>query len=57
MKLSAYLNFPGTAEEAMTFYAKVLKGKIAEMMRFAGSPMAEHVPPERRQKIMHARID
>lgn len=57
MNLSPYLNFPGTCEEAMNVYAKVLNGKIGAMMRFEGSPMADHVPAERRQKIMHARLD
>jgi PhnB protein len=55
--LACYLNFPGTAEEAITFYAKVLKGTIGAMMRFAGSPMEKHTSPERLQKIMHARLD
>ena len=56
MNLNPYLNFPGTCEEAMTLYAKVLGGKIEAMMRFEGSPMEKSVPAERRQKIMHARI-
>jgi uncharacterized glyoxalase superfamily protein PhnB len=36
MNLNPYLNFPGTCEEAMTFYAKVLNGNIEAMMRFEG---------------------
>ncbi len=56
MNLNPYLNFPGTCEEAMTFYAKVLNGNIEAMMRFEGSPMEKGVPPERIKKIMHARI-
>jgi PhnB protein len=56
MNLNPYLNFPGTCEEAMTFFAKVLNGNIEAMMRFEGSPMEKNVPPERIKKIMHARI-
>jgi len=56
MNLNPYLNFPGTCEEAMTFYAKVLNGNIEAMMRFEGSPMEKNIPPERIKKIMHARI-
>jgi PhnB protein len=56
MNLNPYLNFPGTCEEAMNFYAKVLNGNIEAMMRFEGSPMEKNVPPERVKKIMHARI-
>ena len=55
--LAPYLNFPGTCEQAMTHYAKVLKGTIGAMMRFEGSPMEKHVPAERIKKIMHARVD
>lgn len=57
MHITPYLNFPGTCEEAMNFYAKVLNGKIGAMMRFEGTPMAQHMPAERHQKIIHARLD
>ena len=56
MKINPYLNFPGTCEEAMNFYAKVLGGTIEAMMRFEGSPMEKHVPPDSVKKIIHARI-
>jgi PhnB protein len=56
MQLNPYLTFNGQCEAAFEFYEKVLGGKIEAMMPHEGSPMAEHVPPEWRSKIMHARL-
>lgn len=56
MNLNPYLNFPGTCEEAMNFYAKALGGTVEAMMPFEGSPMEKHVPPEALKMIVHARI-
>jgi PhnB protein len=54
MQLAPYLFFDGTCEEALEFYAEVLGGKISEINRFADSPMGENMPPEHRDRIMHA---
>jgi PhnB protein len=56
MQLNPYLMFKGNCEAAFKFYEKVFGGKIEAMMPHEGSPMAEHVPPEWRNKIMHARL-
>ena len=56
MQLNPYLTFSGQCEAAFRFYEKVLGGKIEAMMPHAGTPAAEHVPPEWRSKIMHARL-
>ena len=48
--------FHGECRAAFEFYAKVLGGKIEAMMTHEGTPAAEHVPPEWRGKIMHARL-
>ncbi len=56
MQLNPYLTFRGECEAAFKFYAKVLGGKIEAMMPHEGTPAAEHVPPEWRSKIMHARL-
>jgi PhnB protein len=57
MQLNPYLFFNGRCEEAFTFYARVLGGKIVAMMRHAGTPAAEHTPPEWLDKIIHARLN
>jgi len=56
MKLTAYLNFPGTCREAFEFYAKSLNGEIVMMLTHGDSPAAEHAPPNWQDKIMHARL-
>lgn len=56
MQVNAYLNFNGQCEEAFTFYAECLGGKIESMMNHGDSPMAEHVPSEWKEKILHARL-
>ena len=52
MQLIAYLNFNGNAEEVLEFYRSVLGGEL-EIMRFGGSPMAEAVPADWGNKVLH----
>lgn len=54
MRLSPYLHFKGQCEEAFRFYEKALNGKMDFMMTFAGSPMANQVPGDWQNKVMHA---
>ncbi len=54
--INAYLNFPGTCEEVMNFYAETLGGTILMMSRHAGSPMDAQVAAEWKNKIIHARM-
>ena len=56
MELTPYLLFNGNCAEAFKFYEQTLGGKIEAIMNFAGSPAAEHAPPEWGEKIMHATI-
>ena len=56
MQLNTHLNFNGQCEEAFQFYQQSLGGSIATMVRHEGTPAAEHVPAEWRQKIMHAEL-
>ena len=56
MQLNPYLMFNGNCETAFRFYEKVLGGKIEAMTPHEGTPAAEHVPSEWRDKIMHARL-
>jgi PhnB protein len=57
MQLNTYLVFNGRCEEAFKFYEQSLGGKIAAMFTHAGTPAAEHVPPEWLKKIMHVRLE
>jgi PhnB protein len=53
MKINPYLVFNGNCAEAMKFYNLVLGGKL-DLMKFGGTPAAEHVPAAAHEKIMHA---
>jgi PhnB protein len=56
MELSTYLTFNGQCEAAFKFYEKCLGGKIEMMMTHAQSPMADQVPANWRDKVMHVRM-
>lgn len=56
MHINTYLTFNGQCEEAFKFYERCFGGKIEAMMTHAGTPAEQHVPPEWRNKIMHARL-
>lgn len=55
-KLTPYLGFDGQAAEAMRFYEKALGGKIEMTLTYGESPMAEQVPAEHRQRVMHSAL-
>ena len=56
MQLNPYLTFNGQCAAAFKFYEQCLGGKIEAMFTHGNSPMAEQVPPDWRDKIMHARL-
>jgi len=57
MKVTTYLTFDGKCEEAFKLYEKVLRGKILFMMKQGDSPMADKVPAEMKDKVMHATLE
>jgi PhnB protein len=56
MQLDPYLSFKGDCEAAFRFYAKCLGGKVEGTFTYGQSPMAQQVPPEWSNKLMHARM-
>ena len=52
-RLNPYLNFPGTAGEAMRFYETVFGGKL-EVMTFADAGATDLPDP---QQVMHAMLE
>src|SRR3954470_18864733 len=56
MQINPYLLYDGNCEAAFNYYAKVLGGEIEAMLTHEGTPAAEHVPAEWRNKILHARL-
>lgn len=51
-----YLNFPGTTEQAVTFYAEVFGTRVEALMRFADAPFVKDAPAAAKQKVMHAQV-
>ena len=56
MKLNPHLTFNGQCEAAFKFYEQVLGGKMQTKMTWGESPMAEHVSPEWRDRIIHTTL-
>ena len=56
MQVITYLSFPGSCEEAFAFYAAVLGGRLGEIFRYAGSPMADQAPADWQHKVMHGTL-
>jgi PhnB protein len=56
MHMNTYLSFRGECEDAFNFYAECLDGKVGELFRYAGSPLANEVPADWRNKVMHGSV-
>ena len=56
MELNPYLTFKGQCEEAFKFYEHALGGKIEFILTYGNSPMADQVPTEWHNKILHATL-
>ncbi len=57
MKLAHfYINLPGTAREAFTYYAQVFQTKILAMQTFGETPFLDKVTPAVKDKIMHIQL-
>jgi len=57
MQVTTHLGFNGNCKAAFEFYAETLDGRITVMMTQGESPMADKVPTEMKDKIMHATLE
>jgi PhnB protein len=57
MQLHTYLNYGGNCEEAFRFYERYLGGKITMLMRHGEQPAPSDVPPQWKDKVLHARMN
>jgi len=57
LKLDIYVNYKGNCREAFKFYEKHLGGKILMMSTFKDMPDSSNIPEERKNDILHARIE
>ncbi len=53
--LNPYLSLPGTCREAMNFYKEIFGGEL-NIMTFADTPMADQMPPEMKNSIIHSML-
>lgn len=56
MHMSPYLSFKGECEAAFALYERCLGAERGAMFRYGGSPMADQVPPDWQDKIMHGSV-
>jgi PhnB protein len=56
MNLNPYLQFGGKCAQAFEFYKERLGAKVLQLMTYRGSPGEGMVPPEWRDKVMHASL-
>ena len=57
MRIEPYLSFGGQCEEALTFYAGCLEGRIVALNRYAGSPLdGAKLPPAWKDKVLHGEL-
>lgn len=54
--LVPYLNFEGNCNEAMNFYKDCLDAQL-EIQTVAQSPMADQMPPEMKDFVLHAKLE
>lgn len=57
MKLDLYVNYNGNCREAFRFYEQHLGGKVTSMETFRQMPDAANIPEERKDQILHARME
>ena len=56
MRLTTYLNYGATCEQAFRFYEEHLGGKVTMLMRHGESPDQSRVIPGWGDKVLHARM-
>ena len=56
MDVRPYLDFKGECEAAFSFYERALGGTLGPIFRYEGSSLADQVPPDWQDKVMHASI-
>jgi PhnB protein len=58
-RVTTYLNFEGTAEEAFEFYARVFGTSVGPILRMADMPSGPgpELPEEEKNHVMHATVE
>ena len=53
MKINPYLNFDGTAEEAMNFYKSILGGEFEGPVSYFSEIPGMEIPEDEKSRVMH----
>jgi PhnB protein len=56
MQMNPVLSFKGDCEAAFKFYEQCLGGQAGPIFRYAGTPMADGVPADWSDKVMHGSL-
>jgi len=56
MQMNPYVSFDGQCEAAFKFYEQCLRGRPGAIFHYAGSPMADQVPADWQDKVMHGSL-
>jgi PhnB protein len=56
VEMNPQLSFNGQCEAAFRFYERCLGARVGAIFRYAGSPLADQVPADWQQKIMHGSV-
>ena len=51
--INPYLNFPGNAKEAFTFYKSIFGGEFVSINRFSEMPDNDKIPADAKNQILH----
>lgn len=54
--IAPYLSFKGDCERALKCYQECFGGQLGELFRYGGSPMADQVPADWSDRIMHGSV-
>jgi PhnB protein len=56
MQMNPYLSFNGQCESAFRFYERCFGGQLGPIFRYAGTPLADQVPDDWQDKVMHGSL-
>ena len=56
MQMNSYLSFKGQCEAAFVFYEQCLGAQLGAIFRYAGTPLADQVPADWQDKVMHGSL-
>jgi len=56
MQVNPYLSFKGQCEAAFRFYEQCLGAQVGPIFRYAGTPLADQVPADWQDKVMHSSV-